>query len=137
MMIQVWSAPRISSLALSLVLFLALFLALPYGLSHAGEAEIVAAKVVPEREGTYQVHVTIRHADTGWDHYADGWAVELPDGTRIGYRTLYHPHVEEQPFTRSLSGLQIPQEVSAIVIRAHDSVHGYSKATLSIPVPRD
>jgi hypothetical protein len=30
--------------------------------------------------------------------------VRAPDGTRLGIRDHLHPHVEEQPFTRSLAG---------------------------------
>jgi len=47
--------------------------------------------------------VTLSHADTGWEDYADGWRVELEDGTVLGTRVLGHPHVNEQPFTRSAS----------------------------------
>lgn len=76
--------------------------------------------------------VTIRHPDTGWDHYADGWAVLSPDGTELGFRKLAHPHETEQPFTRSLSGVQIPDGVSEVHIRAHDSVHGWSDDTFTV-----
>jgi len=30
-----------------------------------------------------------------------------------------------QPFTRSLSGVQIPDGIKQVVVRGHDSVHGY------------
>ena len=73
---------------------------------------------------SWRFDVTIRHADTGWDHYADGWTVLAPDGTELGHRELLHPHVEEQPFTRSLSGVAIPAGVTEVLIRPHDSVHG-------------
>ena len=47
-------------------------------------------------------------ADSGWDHYANRWEVLEPEGQVIATRTLLHPHVDEQPFTRSLSGIHIP-----------------------------
>ena len=59
--------------------------------------EIAAVRV----EGQ-TIHVTLAHPDTGWDHYADGWEVVTGDGTSLGLRVLAHPHVDEQPFTRSL-----------------------------------
>jgi hypothetical protein len=68
--------------------------------------------------------VTVAHADSGWDHYADRWDVLTPDGTRLGSRTLYHPHVNEQPFTRALDGVTIPPGVTTVIVRAHDTVHG-------------
>lgn len=74
--------------------------------------------------GTWRFDVAIKHADAGWDHYANGWGVYLADGTELGYRVLTHPHVNEQPFTRSLSGVKIPQGTKSVIIRAHDLVHG-------------
>lgn len=89
----------------------------------AGPAEVVDVQA-QKSGGTWRFDVTLKHADTGWDHYADGWGVYLPDGTELGYRVLAHPHVEEQPFTRSLSGVKIPEGTTSIVIRPRDSVHG-------------
>jgi hypothetical protein len=72
----------------------------------------------------WRFDVTLKHADTGWKHYADGWGVYLPDGTELGYRVLVHPHVDEQPFTRSLGGVKIPKGTKSVIIRPHDKVHG-------------
>ena len=62
--------------------------------------------------------VTLAHPDTGWDHFADAWRVELADGTVLGERVLVHPHEAEQPFTRSLSGVAIPEGVGQVFIRS-------------------
>lgn len=102
----------------------------------AGEADAIDAQISRAANGTYRFDVTLRHADEGWDHYADAWEVLSPDGTVLGTRTLLHPHVDEQPFTRSLSGVEIPEGVSEVRIRAHDSVHGYGGAELTLAVPR-
>lgn len=75
--------------------------------------------------GGWTVSVTVRHGDTGWDHYADAWRIVGPDNMVIGTRTLYHPHETEQPFTRNLSGVVIPPAVTMIEIQAHDKVHGW------------
>ena len=69
-------------------------------------------------------NVTLEHRDTGWEHYADGWGVYLPDGTELGYRLLAHPHLNEQPFTRSLSGVKIPKGEPVVIIKPRDLVHG-------------
>ena len=69
----------------------------------AGEADVVAAEAARTGGDTFRFDVTVRHADEGWDHYADKWEVVGADGTVYATRTLYHPHVGEQPFTRSLS----------------------------------
>jgi len=85
--------------------------------------EVVAVNAA-KSGGTWRFDVTLNHADTGWKHYADGWGVYLPDGTELGYRVLVHPHVNEQPFTRSLSSVKIPKGTKSVIIRPHDKVHG-------------
>jgi hypothetical protein len=102
----------------------------------AGEADVVEAEVTAAGDGTYRFDVTVQHADTGWDHYADGWDVVAPDGTVLGTRTLLHPHENEQPFTRSLTGVAIPDGVTEVTIRAHDSVDGYGGKELTVALPR-
>jgi hypothetical protein len=110
---------------------------IPIRFASAGEADVVAATLTPSGDGTWRVEVTVAHADEGWDHYADAWEVVAPDGTVLGTRTLLHPHVDEQPFTRTLSGVAIPADVTAVTIRARDSVHGHGGRELTVAVPRD
>jgi hypothetical protein len=85
---------------------------------------------------TWRVSVTLAHPDTGWDHYADGWEVLHPDGTRLGLRELHHPHVDEQPFTRSLSGVEIPDGTERVRVRARCSVDGWGEETVSVDLSR-
>jgi len=106
------------------------------GSTPAGEADVVDARAERAGDGTWRFAVTVRHADEGWDHYADAWEVLAPDGTVLGTRTLLHPHETEQPFTRSLSGVRIPDGLTEIGIRAHDKVHGYGGKELLVTVPR-
>lgn len=80
--------------------------------------------------------VTVAHPDTGWEDYTDGWHVETLDGVILGTRVLLHPHVNEQPFTRSLGGVQIPSDVSEVRIRTHDLVSGYGPAAVTLPLDR-
>lgn len=102
------------------------------GPAFAGEVDVVDAKVSKAADGSYRFDVTLRHADEGWEHYADAWDVVGPDGTVLATRVLYHPHVDEQPFTRSLSGVEIPADVTQVVIRGHDKVHGYGGAESTV-----
>ena len=99
--------------------------------ANAGQAKIEDASARKSGDA-WTFSVTIRHDDSGWDHYADSWTVSAPDGTELGRRDLAHPHENEQPFTRSLSGVQVPGNVTEVVIRAHDSVHGWSDETLTV-----
>lgn len=108
-------------------------------LSHqavAGEADVVGVKATAEAGGTWRFDVTVRHDDEGWDHYADRWDVLAPGGEVLGTRVLLHPHESEQPFTRSLTGVEVPADVSEVEIRAHDSVHGTGGATVRVTLER-
>jgi hypothetical protein len=101
----------------------------------AGCADVVAATI--ESAGSeFTISATVSSADTGWDKYADLWEVRTQDGKVIGERVLAHPHVNEQPFTRSLSGVAIPDGESQIVIAARDSVAGFCGATFTLDVVR-
>lgn len=92
----------------------------------AGDVEIVKVEMRAGGQGQWQAHVTLLHSDSGWEHYADAWRVMTEEGELLGTRVLYHPHVNEQPFTRSLS-LPIPTNISVVHVEAHDKVHGWSK----------
>lgn len=88
-------------------------------------AQVIAAQARADGD-RWSFSATVRHNDEGWDHYADEWRVEdLQTGEVYGVRTLYHPHDDEQPFTRSLSGVQIPAGVDRVLVRAKCNVHGY------------
>ncbi len=102
----------------------------------AGEADAVAVKVTPESSGTWRFDVTVSHADEGWSHYADNWQVLAPDGRVLATRVLLHPHENEQPFTRSLSGVVVPAGVLRVTVRAHDKVHGFGGHEVSVELPR-
>ena len=99
----------------------------------AGEADVLKVKVQCNINCTF--NVTVKHADTGWKHYADQWDVLTLDGKLLGSRVLYHPHVDEQPFTRSLSGVKIPAQIKQVVVRASDSKHGYGGIEKTVDLP--
>lgn len=81
---------------------------------------------------SWHFDVTLRHPDTGWDHYADGWRVLDANGTVLGTRVLHHPHETEQPFTRSLSGIEIPADLKTVYIEAKCSVDGWGSTLYEI-----
>ena len=110
--------------------------ALGPGTARAGEADVVAVEAVRDGPGVWRFHVSVAHGDTGWDHYADKWDVVAPDGTVLGTRVLVHPHEAEQPFTRSLGGVEIPAGTGAVTLRAHDSEHGYGGQELTVELAK-
>jgi hypothetical protein len=117
------------------VLMMILVFSTPW--AYAGEADVTAVKITREGGRQYRFDVSVQHADTGWSHYADKWEVLSPDGDVLGVRTLLHPHVKEQPFTRSLSGVKVPPSIRQVIVRAHDSVHGYGGKELRVDLPKD
>ena len=118
---------------IQIAVFISVLLA---GVVHAGEADVVSVAVKALGGNTYRFDVTVRHSDEGWKHYADKWEVLAPDGTVLASRILHHPHVNEQPFTRGLSGVKIPYEIKKVTIQAHDSVHEYGGRIMTVDLPR-
>ncbi|MEO1066529.1 MAG: hypothetical protein AAFW47_04035 [Pseudomonadota bacterium] len=103
--------------------------------SHAGGSDVIDVKVTAQGGDRWRFDVTVSHADTGWDHYANRWEVVGEDGAVLGTRVLAHPHVEEQPFTRS-GTYEIPAGVDEVVIRSNDSVHGLGGREMVVKIPR-
>lgn len=85
--------------------------------------------------GTYRFSVTIRHPDTGWDHYADGWRILDMEGNELGMRVLYHPHETEQPFTRSLDDVKIPDGTTQVQVQARDLPAGWNEGSTLVTLP--
>ncbi len=59
-----------------------------------------------------------------------------PDGRGLGTRVLLHPHVGELPFTRSLGGVAIREDIDRVSLRAHDSVHGLGGVEIAVELTR-
>ena len=102
----------------------------------AAKADVIGVKLTREPAGTWTIEVTVRSDDTGWQKYADKWEVRTPDGRVLGVRTLFHPHEDEQPFTRDLGGVAIPDGVAEIKVRAHDKAEGWGGTEMTVKVPR-
>jgi hypothetical protein len=102
----------------------------------AGEADVLGADINCTSDSICNFSVTVRHDDEGWDHFANKWEVLGSGGNLIAVRELAHPHVGEQPFTRTLGNVKVPADISEVVIRAHDSVHGYGGRELVVKLPR-
>jgi hypothetical protein len=88
-------------------------------------AAVLFVRARLQLDGTWTFEVTVQHEDTGWEHYADRWEVLTLEGEVLATRVLAHPHVDEQPFTRSQGGILIAEEIDRVRVRAHDGVHGY------------
>ncbi len=90
--------------------------------------------IVSQDGDLWKFDVTLRHPDAGWDHYADAWRVVDANGTPLGTRNLAHPHTQEQPFTRSLSGVRIPDGLTEVGIQARDNIGGWAAQIKIVPL---
>jgi len=95
--------------------------------------DVIGAELTRSGE-TWSLAVTISSPYDSPERYADGWRVLAPDGTVLGEHTLTHDHAGEQPFTRTMTGLRIPEGVEQIVVEGRDLAHGYGGTTTTIEV---
>lgn len=97
--------------------------------------DVIGVQLVPTGERVYDVVVSISSPYDSPQRYADGWRVLDEDGNVLGTHTLLHDHANEQPFTRTQRGLEIPADVSRITVEGRDLVHGYGGGTMWIDLP--
>jgi len=116
--------------------YIFLLLATSYLPALAGEANVLDVDVSCNNDSICRFDVTVRHDDEGWKHYANRWEVLSPDGKILATRVLAHPHVSEQPFTRSLTDVRIPDGLSEVVVRAHDLIHEFGGNELVVQLPK-
>lgn len=102
----------------------------------ASEADVLSVQLKETAPGVFTITAEVEHPDEGWDHFANAWDVVTPTGDVIATRELAHPHMNEQPFIRSLPGVKIPAGVSEVTVRAQDSVHGLGGKTVTVIVPQ-
>jgi len=102
---------------------------------HADCPEVVAVEMTQTAPGVFTVNTTVRSVDIEGVSYADAWEVRDLDGDVYGERVLTHPHANEQPFTRSLSGVAIPADVTQVEVAARDSERGFCGVPLTVEVP--
>ena len=91
--------------------------------------------VVPtydDTSGTWRFAVTVSSPYDTPERYADGWRVIGPDGTVFGVHELTHDHATEQPFTRTQTDVEIPDDVDEVTIEGRDLVNGFGGITRTI-----
>lgn len=98
--------------------------------------DVVNATAVLEDDGTWTFNATLSSPYDSPARYADAWRVVGPDGTEYGIRVLTHDHANEQPFTRSESGVMIPDDVTTVTIEGRDQVSGWGGATVELELAR-
>lgn len=97
--------------------------------------DVLAAVVEAEPGGTFRVSATLSSPYDSPERYADAWRVLTPEGAVLGIRELAHDHGGEQSFTRSLSGVEIPDGVPEVIVEGRDQLSGWGGDTVSSVVP--
>ena len=97
--------------------------------------DVVAAQVESEPGGTFLVSATVSSPYDSAERYADAWRVMTPDGSVLGVRELAHDHGNEQPFTRSLPGVEIPSGIVEVIVEGRDQLSGWGGDKVSAAVP--
>lgn len=95
--------------------------------------DVVGVEVTEGPEaGTYRFDVTLSSPYDTPERYADAWRVRSRDGEVFGVRELAHDHQSEQPFTRSLDGVEVPEGVETVVVEGRDQVNGWGGGTMEV-----
>ncbi|MFD1340981.1 hypothetical protein [Litorisediminicola beolgyonensis] len=113
------------------ILFCLLMIAASAHALRADEARVLDGEASKTGMG-WRISATVQHADTGWENYADAWRAEDVSGKVLGTRELLHPHVQEQPFTRSLSSVMVPDGTRELILRARCHEHGWSEQSFTL-----
>ncbi len=102
-------------------------------LAIAGAADVIAATVRQGADGTWSFEVTMRCDDRSAAHFCDRFEILTPTLRVVGVRRLLHDHTDEQPFTRELQGVNVPDGFPrGVLIRGHHNIRGYDGATLKL-----
>ncbi len=113
-----------------------LLLILTSPLAIAGAADVIAATARQAADGTWSFEVTMRCDDRGAAYFCDRFEILTPTARVIGVRRLLHDHTDEQPFTRDLQGVNVPNGFPrGVLIRGHHNIRGYEGATLKLDLP--
>lgn len=93
--------------------------------------DVVEVTSVQDDDGTWTFSVTLSSPYDSPERYADAWRVLGPDGEVYGERILLHDHAGEQPFTRSQSGIEIPDGVTEVTVEGRDQISGWGGRTVT------
>ncbi|UZD66766.1 hypothetical protein [Marinobacter sp. AN1] len=97
--------------------------------------DVVDVAVTEAGAGRYHFDVTLSSPYDSPERYADAFRVSTPEGKTLGVRKLLHHHANEQPFTRSLRDVAVPEGVSRVVVEGRDQQYGYGGETVEAALP--
>lgn len=126
---------RLRLILLSLALAAWSVYAQPGGSNEQRFPDVVAVRVKVSGPNLFDFDVTISSPYDTPGRYADGFRVYTAANQILGERKLLHDHQNEQPFTRDLYGVAIPQGVTSVLIQARDQKYGYGGKVAEARLP--
>jgi hypothetical protein len=96
----------------------------------------VVDALVTKNGSSFRFDVTFSSPYDTAKRYADAYRIKNTNGFVYGIRELSHHHGNEQPFTRSISGVNIPNDVTEVIIEGRDKTYGWGGATLKVTLPK-
>jgi hypothetical protein len=97
--------------------------------------DVVAVKVRASGPNLFDFDVTISSPYDSPSRYADGFRVYTTANRVLGERKLWHDHQNEQPFTRDLYSVAIPEGLKAALVQARDQKYGYGGKAVEVTLP--
>jgi hypothetical protein len=97
--------------------------------------DVIAVDVRVSGPNLFDFDVTISSAYDTPQRYADGFRIYTTGNRVLGERKLLHDHQHEQPFTRDLYAVKIPQEVKTVRVQARDQKFGYGGKVVEVTLP--
>ena len=85
--------------------------------------------------GGYTFIVSMSSTYDSPERYADAWRVIGDDGVVYGMVEFDHENSTEQPVTRSLDGVAIPDAVDSVTVQGRDLVYGWGGETVEVDLP--
>jgi hypothetical protein len=107
----------------------------PGAVSEQRFPDVVAVKVKASGPNQFDFDVTISSPYDTPRRYADGFRVYTSSNEVLGERKLLHDHQNEQPFTRDLYAVRIPQGVKTVLVQARDQKFGYGGKVVEVKLP--
>ncbi len=93
----------------------------------SGLADIISVETKGQA-GAYTFILGVSSPDTGCEQYANWWEILSEDGNLLYRRILAHSHVNEQPFIRSGTSVEIAAD-QIVWLRVHMHPAGYGGQT--------
>ena len=97
--------------------------------------DVQKAEISGDPGGPYSIAVTMSSPYDTAERYADSMRVRSAGGDVYGERKLTHDHASEQPFTRDITDVEIPDGVTEVVVEGHDQESGWGGETVTVKVP--